>query len=202
MGLAQAVTKMSELDYYELERSAAFKSEFCDGEMFAMAGGSPAHSLIATNLGAELRSALRGRPCVPYNADLRVKIPDSGLITYPDLSVICGPLEFAFPADDTVTNPSLVVEVLSPSTEAYDRGRKFENYRRLRSLREYLLVRQDEPHVELFIRQPDESWLLREATGMDARLELPALKIALALAEIYLNVEFIPGPIRPPTPRA
>ena len=122
------------------------------------------------------------------------------MITYPDLSVICGPLQFAGGTDDTVTNPTLLSEVLSDSTETYDRGTKFDHYKKISSLREYLLVRQKEPCVEQFIRQPSGDWLLRQAVGLEATLVIPSLEITIALSEIYANVKFSPVPIRPRTP--
>ncbi len=163
-----------------------------------MAGGSPRHNLIANNLGGEFRQQLKGGPCATYNSDLRVKIEATGLYTYPDVTIVCGPLSLVNDQQDTVTNPSVLVEVLAESTEAYDRGKKFEHYRRIPSLKEYLLVRQDEPHIEQFIRTEANQWLLQEATGLDAKLALPSLNITLALADIYERVEFTPIPIRPP----
>lgn len=196
MGLAQKVPHLTPLEYLTIERAAPTKSEFFDGEMFAMAGGTALHSLIGTNVSGEFRNLLRGKKCVPYNADLRIQVQPTGLFTYPDLSVICGPLEFALGTDDTVTNPTVLVEVLSPSTEAYDRGQKFLHYRQLPSLREYLLVSQHEPLLELFSRQDENLWALRQAVGLDAQLEVPTLGITLALAEIYAGVEFPPQPLR------
>src|SRR5690349_19742415 len=131
MPVAQISRRLSAEEYLETERAADFKSEFFEGEMFAMAGGTPQHSLIATNVAAEFRTRLKNSSCVPYNADLRIKIEATGLFTYPDLSVICGPLQLAEGTNDTVTNPALLVEVLSDSTEAYDRGTKFEHYRQI-----------------------------------------------------------------------
>jgi Uma2 family endonuclease len=195
MGLAQKVPRLTPMEYLTIERAAPTKSEFYDGEMFAMAGGTALHSLIGTNVTGEFRNKLRGKHCVPYNADLRIQVQATGLFTYPDLSVICGPLQFA-DADDTVTNPSVLVEVLSPSTEAYDRGQKFLQYRQIPSLREYLLVSQHEPLLELFVRQDNNLWSLREAAGLDARLEIPSLEITVSLAEIYANVDFLPQPLR------
>ncbi|MBI2927367.1 MAG: Uma2 family endonuclease [Verrucomicrobia bacterium] len=200
MSVAAAVHHLSEAEYLALERSAEFKSEFFDGEMFAMAGGTPEHSLIATNLGREFGNRLKDRPCAAYNSDLRVKVEATGLCTYPDLSVVCGPLRFAGQERDTIVNPTVLVEVLSDSTEAYDRGKKFEHYRRISSLREYLLVSQSEPRIEQFIRQENGSWLLREAAGLEAHLELPSLQIRLALAEVFARVEFNPAAIRPLPP--
>ena len=188
--------RLTEAGYLAVERAAEFKSEFFDGEMFAMAGGTPRHSLIATNLAAEFSNQLRAGPFVTYNADLRIKIEATGLCTYPDLSVICGPLEFAEGTNDTVLNPTVIVEVLSDSTEAYDRGKKFEHYRHIGSLQEYLLFSQKEPPIEQFIRQPDGRWLLSEAAGLEAKVQLPALHIAISLGEVFAKVDFGPAPIR------
>ncbi|MBI5799589.1 MAG: Uma2 family endonuclease [Verrucomicrobia bacterium] len=195
MGLAQKNQRLTPTEYLAIERAAPTKSEFYDGEMFAMAGGTAVHSLIGSNATIEFGNKLRGKKCVPYNADLRIQVSATGLFTYPDLSVICGPLQFA-DSDDTVTNPSVLVEVLSPSTEAYDRGQKFLQYRQIPTLREYLLVSQHEPLLELFVRQDTNLWSLREASGLDARLEIPSLEITVSLAEIYANVTFPPQPLR------
>jgi Uma2 family endonuclease len=139
---------------------------------------------------------LKDHLCVPYNADLRIKVEATGLCTYPDLSVICGPLKFAEGTDDTVINPTLLVEVLSDTTEAYDRGKKFEHYRQIASLEEYLLVSQKEPRIEQFVRQPDRRWLLQEVAGRESSLELPSLRITISLAEVFAKVEFAPASIR------
>jgi Uma2 family endonuclease len=192
---------LTEAEYLEIERAAEFKSEFFDGEMFAMAGGTPQHSLIATNLAAEFQHRLKNHACTGYNTDLRIKVEATGLLTYPDLSVICGPLQFADGTDDTVVNPTVLVEVLSNSTEAYDRGRKFEHYRQILTLQEYLLVSQTEARIEQFMRQADGRWLMNEAAGTEKKLELPSLKITIALSEIFAKVNFVPGPIRPALPR-
>jgi Uma2 family endonuclease len=197
-----ASTRITEEEYLRIERAADFKSEFFDGEMFAMAGGSPAHSLIATNLAGEFRGRLKGSTCVAYNSDLRIKVEATGLWTYPDLSIICGGIRFASGTEDTAVNPSVIVEVLSDSTEAYDRGKKFEQYRQIASLREYLLVSQKEPRIELFIRQADGQnarWLLSEASGLNSSIEVPSLGISLSFAEVFANVEFFQSPIRATT---
>src|SRR5438045_438783 len=136
MTLPQSLHPLAESEYLAIERAAEVKSEFFEGEVLAMAGGTPQHSLIATNLAAEFRNRLKAQPCLAYNADLRIKIQATGLFTYPDLSVICGPLQFAEGTDDTIVNPVLLVEVLSDSTEAYDRGKKFEHYRHIDTLKE------------------------------------------------------------------
>lgn len=185
------VQRLTEAAFLELERKAEVRHEFFDGEMFAMAGGSPAHSRIATDCLIALGSRLKGKPGRPYNSDLRHKVELTGLITYPDVSVICGPLEFAPGTDDTVINPTLLIEVLSQTTEAYDRGRKFLNYQRIQSLREYLLISQYEPRIEQFIRGEGGQWTWRVTEGMEAVAELPSLGISLPLAEVFAGVEFV-----------
>jgi Uma2 family endonuclease len=174
----------------DIERAATYRSEYFDGEMFAMAGGSPRHSLIGANVIRELGNGLKGRPCAVYESNLRILISATGLYTYPDASVICGPLEFEDEHRDTVLNPTLLVEVLSGSTEAYDRGEKSAHYRRIPSLREYLLVSQKEPKIERFLRNDDGTWTLTEVEGMDAVLPLPSLGIAISLREVYDKVDF------------
>ena len=202
MGLAQPVPRLADLEYLARERTAGCKSEFFEGEVFAMSGGSLAHSLIATNLAAEFRRALRDRSCTPFNSDLRLKVEATGLFTYPDLSVICGPAKFVDDEHDTVTNPTVLAEVLSDSTESYDRGAKFRNYVQIPTLREYLLVSQREPRIELFARQEEGGpWVWREAVGLDATLELPCLQVRIALAEVFAKVPFEPVPLRRSTPR-
>jgi Uma2 family endonuclease len=161
-----------------------------------MAGGSRVHSLIATNLARELGNRLKGRPCVTYNADLRVKVEATGLLTYPDVSVVCGPERFLDSKEDTLLNPTLIAEVLSDSTEAYDRGRKFAHYQQIVSLRYYLLVSQQEPRMELLSRAIENQWGWRETAGLEGMLELPALGISLSLSEVFLHVTFHPSPPR------
>lgn len=200
MGVAESIKRLTETEYLELERAAEFKSEFFEGEMFAMSGGTQWHSRIATNLAAEFSNKLKNRPGVPYNADLRVKVEATGFFTYPVLSVVCGPLRLLDDGMDTLLNPNVIVEVLSDSTEAYDRGKKFEQYRQIPSLREYLLVSQKEPRVEMFVRQESGYWLLKEAAGLQATLEIPSLEMTLAFAEVFANVEFAPAAIRTPLP--
>jgi len=201
MPLPQTSRRLTEAEYLEIERAAECKSEFFDGEVFAMAGGTLQHSLIGTNVTREFGNRLGNNRCVAFNADLRIKIEATGLLTYPDLSVICGPPQFAERLDDTVVNPTVLVEVLSNSTEAYDRGRKFEHYRQIPTLQEYLLVSQTEPRIEQFVRESDGRWVLNEAVGMEKKVELPSLKITISLSEIFAKVNFVPGPIRPTLPR-
>lgn len=203
MGLPQPKPYITPQQYYELERAAEFKSEWFNGEMFplggvAMAGSTTCHSRIKTNLTRELGNRLKGKRCVNYDSDQRVKIPATGLRAYPDASIFCGRMEYDLDDDqaDTATNPTMLFEVLSDSTEGYDRGRKAENYRQLESLQAYALLSQNEPHIEVYHRQSDGNWLFTEASGMDATLALPALEIVISLAEIYDQVTFPPSPLR------
>ena len=183
---------LSPEDYLALERRAEFKSEYFDGEIFAMAGASEPHNLIVANTLSEIRQQLKKRPCRAYANDMRVKVSPTGLFTYPDVIVVCGQARFDDSQRDTLLNPTLIVEVLSGSTEAYDRGRKFEHYRKLESLMEYVLIAQHRPHVESYRRQPDQRWVLTESDGLESSLRLDAIDCELALAEIYDKVEF-PG---------
>lgn len=181
-------------EYLALERAADYKSEYIDGEIFAMSGGSRRHSLIAGNLIRELGNLLRHRPCEVHPSDLRVNVDEADLYTYPDVTVICGDPEFADAENDTLMNPAVIVEVLSPTTEAYDRGEKFARYRLLPSLRVYMLVSQDRPRVEWYTRGPD-GWLLHDADGLDATVELTDPGCTLALAEVYAKVSFGAEPL-------
>ena len=177
-------------EYLRIERAAEWKSEFIDGEMFAMAGASPRHVLIATNLVAELRNRLREGPCTVYAADLRVATDRQRHYTYPDVVVVCDPLQFVDEHRDTLTNPKVIAEVLSDSTEKYDRGAKFERYRSVPTLSEYLLVSQDRVHIELYTRQHDGGWFLRDWNDPAAEIELVSLRCRLKIAEVYAKVTF------------
>ena len=180
--------QLSEAEYLARERLADTKHEYVNGVAVAMAGGSPRHNVIATNIAGELRARLRGQPCRPTNSDQRVHVPHTRLYTYPDVTVICGQPE-THPEDrNTLCNPRVIFEVLSASTEAYDRGAKFRHYRRSESLAEYVLVSQHERLVEHFRRGDDGHWVLTEyrETGDVA---LPALGCSLPLDEIYLDAE-------------
>lgn len=190
MGLPQRVTVLSPAEYLQIERQAAYRSEYYAGEMFAMAGGSPRHSRIKTNVLTQLNLRLKDRDCTPYDSDLRIRVPETNLYTYPDASVICGDMEFDDDQNDTATNPTLIVEVLSRSTEAYDRGMKFDQYRRLDSLREYVLVSHDAPRIERFLRNDDGTWNLSIANGLEQSITLESIGVTLSLAEVYLKVDF------------
>jgi Uma2 family endonuclease len=184
-----ATTFLTPQEYLERERAAETRSEYYRGEVFAMAGASYAHSTIMTNLIRELSSRLRQGPCKVHSSDLRLATGASGLYTYPDLMVICGKPAFIDSYLDTITNPILVIEVLSPSTEGYDRGRKFESYRAIPSLMEYLTVSQDKMHVEIHTRQPDDTWLLRDVRD-SGPVKLQSIETELQLSDIYETLEF------------
>lgn len=182
--------RMTEAEYLAFDRASEIKHEYYRGEIFAMSGGSPEHNLICMSTGAALYSQLRGRPCKSFSSDQRVRISQTRLYTYPDITVVCGDPRFATDAQDTLINPTLLIKVLSPSTESYDRGKKFQHYRQLDSLREYVLIAQDQPHIERYLRQDDDTWLLSEATGLESRIELTSIGCVLALAEVYEQVTF------------
>ena len=186
-------------EYLEIERAAEFKSEYFQGEMFpmggpyAMAGAKWVHNVLAGNLTASLHQQVRSRPCAVLLSDMRVRVSQSDLYTYPDVVVVCGEPQFLDNRTDTLLNPNLLVEVLSPSTEAYDRGRKFEMYRTIESLSEYLLVSSDRAHAELFTRQADGRWLLSAASGMDESLELQSVGCRIGLRDLYEKVDLSPS---------
>ena len=181
-------------EYLALERVAQTRSQLVDGEMFGMAGASEEHVLINTNLVTALRTRLRGGPCRIYANDMRVKVSETGMYTYPDLAVACGERKFEDRHSDTLLNPVLIIEVLSPSTERYDRGGKFADYRRLSSLREYVLVSQDSYRVEHYFRQNDgPQWLFSETIELGGTLQLAALGIEVLMSEIYEDVTMLTG---------
>ncbi len=182
-------SRCTEEEYLALERATEARHEFLAGEVFAMGGASERHNLIATNLVRELSQQLKGRPCKTYSADMRVRVASSGLYTYPDVVVVCGEAHFDDAGRDTLLNPTLLIEVLSASTESYDRGDKFEHYRKLDSLREYLLVAQDRVHLEQFVRQADGQWLLSDADDRAALVRLPSIEVTVPLGELYDKVD-------------
>jgi Uma2 family endonuclease len=178
---------LSEELYLRLEREAETKSEFHDGRMFAMSGGSPNHALLINRIGSLLdRQVPAG--CHVFSSDLRIKASKIRFYTYADCTVICGDLETFSDQKDVVLNPLLIVEVLSPSTEGYDRGKKFELYRTIPSFREYLIVHQDKVHVEHYSKQDDGSWLLREYAGTDGSVAIARLGVQISLADLYAPV--------------
>lgn len=187
MSAVTAKQRYSAEEYLGLERHSETKSEFHDGQIFAMTGASREHNLITVNIAGEIRRQLKGRPCEAYVADMRVKAAESRSYHYPDFVVVCCMPKFEDNHFDTLLNPALVIEVLSPSTESYDRGGKFASYRKIESLREYVLVAQEVPRIERFQRTA-EGWVLTEAEGLDATLPLDAIGCSLSLREVYEKV--------------
>ena len=178
-------------EYLNREKDAEFRSEYFRGEMFAMAGASANHNLIVLNAGASLREQLKKKPCRVYPSDLRLRIETTSLYTYPDLSVVCGEPKLETNGVDVLLNPVVLVEVLSDSTEAYDRGKKFEHYRTIPSLKHYVLIAQDRHSIDCFSRKPDGSWVLTSCQALDEKVELEAIDSQLAAAEVYDKVVFL-----------
>lgn len=182
-------TLLTEEEYLAIERQAEFRSEYFAGEVFAMAGASRRHNRIVTNLVTALDNQLRARPCNVYSNDMRVKVKSTGLFTYPDVVLTCGEERFADKENDVLLNPLVIIEVLSDSTEAYDRGKKFENYQSIESLKEYLLVSQDSQRVEQFVRQSGRNWIYSEAHEPGETIKIQSIECELKLEDIYLKVE-------------
>ena len=176
--------------YLEFERASETTHEFYRGEIFDMSGASFRHTVIAVNTTRELSSQLREKPCTVHSNDLRLQVRAAGLFTYPDIVVICGEPRFLDKRNDTVTNPTLIIEVLSKSTASYDRGKKFQHYRTLETLQEYVLISQDSATIKRFTRQAGGDWLLSAASGLDASIERVSVGCTLALADVYEKVDF------------
>jgi Uma2 family endonuclease len=184
----QPVTKITEEEYLRLERAAEYRSEFIGGEIFAMPGGSFGHSMLTANWSTELSIKLRGKPYSVFSPDARVRTAGTGSYVYPDVSVVSGkPIAHAS-SDDILTNPTVIVEVLSPSTSDYDRGKKFDLYREIPSLNEYVLVHADVVLVDHLVRQPDGSWIFREYRGEDSTISLNSIDCAVRLGDVYADL--------------
>ncbi len=190
--------KITSQEYLAAERQSETKHEFLDGELFAMAGGTRRHSRIAVNVASALNQRLAGKPCQVFNSDMRLKIEATGLYAYPDVQVSCGRLRFEEAEEDTLLNPKIIVEVLSDSTAAWDRGGKFWHYRHLDSLTDYVLVSQDAWQVEHYTRQSNGQWLFETLEGAKAVLSLPSIKARVPLLEVYSNTGLKPGAPAPP----
>ncbi len=182
--------EMTEAEYVAFERASEFKHEYRSGTIVDMTGASERHNLIGTNTVSLLFPQLRGRGCKIYANDMRVKVRQARLYTYPDIVIMCGEARFADDTFDMLINPTVIIEVLSPSTESYDRGEKFQHYRSLVSLQEYVLISQDSPRIERYMRQDHDSWMLTEAQGLDASIELTSIGCTLKLAEVYEQITF------------
>ncbi len=187
--LAENPSYLAPEEYLAAEREAATRSEYFNGEVYAMAGASREHVAIVANLTYLFVGQFKGRPCSTFTNDMRLKVSETGLYAYPDVMALCGEPHFEDSAADTLTNPSVIIEVLSESTERYDRGDKFAHYRRLASLRDYVLVSQRRPRLEHYTRR-GEDWVLREIDGLDAVLRLPDIGCELPLADIYDKLTF------------
>ncbi len=176
---------VTEDDYLASERLAATKSELVNGKVIATAGASPKHNAIAANVSGALRALLKAKRSLVLTSDQRIHCPQTGLYNYPDVTIVCGPLRFHETARDTLLNPVVLVEVLSPSTEDYDREAKFAHYRTIASLREYVIVHQTQERVEHHQRLESGQWLLTDYQGLDTTVLLPSLDCQVPLTEIY-----------------
>lgn len=180
-------------EYLAFERAAEMKHEYLDGQIYAMAGASPQHNQICFNLAGELRPQLKGRPCRGFSSDQKTSTDPADLFSYPDLTIVCGEPKFHDEQQDVMLNPTVIIEVLSPTTEAYDRGEKFARYRQLKSLSDYILVAQDKACIEHYIRQPGKRpWLYIVETDLSAKIWIASIKCELKLADVYDLVEFPP----------
>ncbi len=179
-------------DYFELEKNSEEKFEYWDGNVWSMAGASPAHERIVINVGGHLRELLRGKGCSVFSSNLKVKVPIYPPYRYPDLSVYCGQgIYETMDGLEVLTNPQMLIEVLSPSTEAFDRGYKFSYYKSIPSFTEYLLIAANRPYITQFIKQNENEWIQREANGLDGKLVLPTFDVEILLSEVYLDIEFL-----------
>jgi Uma2 family endonuclease len=181
-------------DWLAAERASLDgRTEFIDGEVFAMAGASEAHNLIVANVIGELGNQFKGRPCLVYPSNMKVRVETARTGAYPDVTVVCGPRTFLDESRDVLTNPTLIIEVLSDSTEAWDHGGKFAAYRALPSLRAFLLLSQRAMQAELFVRADEDAWTLRVFDGPDAVVPLADAEASLRLQEVYDKVDLPPG---------
>jgi Uma2 family endonuclease len=180
-------------EYLALDRAAEIRSEFYNGQMYAMSGASHRHGIVTHNISFLLELVLADRPCLITTNDLRVRVQPGGLYAYPDIVVVCEHPQYADDQADTLLNPMLLFEVLSPSTERYDRGFKSAQYRTIPSLQEHVLVSQSEPRIELYHRQSAGTWLFSEWTGLEATCRLESISCDLPLSSVYRRVTF--GPV-------
>lgn len=184
-------TQMTADEYLVWEREQVERHEFYAGEVFSQAGGTCRHSLIGSNVLGEIRHLLRGDDCEAHGSDMRIHVAATGYFAYPDVSVVCPPVEGL--SDDVISNPVLLIEVLSPSTADFDRGGKFDHYRQIPSLKEYLVFWQDQSQVEQRTRTEAGLWLLRNVAGIDSHLDLSAISGSIPLRDVYDKVDFAPA---------
>jgi Uma2 family endonuclease len=190
MSLPRAMSVFTAEQYLDLERRSEIRHEFLDGIVYAMAGESPAHSTICFNLAVSTGIQLRGTPCRGFSPNMKVSAGDASLYAYPDLAIVCGEARFHDQHGDVLVNPSVIFEVLSRSTKAYDRGEKFERYKTIETLTDYVLVSQDRMLLEHFSRRPDGTWSHAEVGGPDSSLELASINCRVPVSEVYDRVEF------------
>lgn len=188
--LPQQHAHMTETEYLAFERESDIKHEYINGEIFAMTGASENHNLISVNILTSLKSQLRGKGCKVYPADMRVRVQATGEYFYPDASAVCEKAQFAENIFDSLINPSLIIEVLSPSTERYDRGKKFQIYRKIETFKEYVLISQDNPHIEHYAINQAGKWELTDVIGLDNSLKLLSVGCTLDMNEVYDLVSF------------
>lgn len=180
-------------EYLALEEAADYKSEYYQGKIFAMAGASYNHNMITGNLYSTFNQFAASQPCVAFTSDMRLFIDRYDLYTYPDVMLTCGQVRFVQNRADTITNPSVIVEVLSKSTAEYDRGLKFEAYRTLESLQDYLLIDQDRLHLDYYHKLPDGRWALTEFKSANASLTIESIDLEIPIARIYHKVDWFAG---------
>ena len=191
MALPHALPVFTPEEYLDLERSSEIRHEYLDGFVYAMAGESPAHSTICFNLAVTVGTQVKDTPCRGFSPNMKVHAGKSGLYAYPDLMIVCGEPILYDERGDVIANPTVIFEVLSPSTEAYDRGEKFLRYRtEIETLQDYVLVVQDRPLIEHFSRQTDGAWLQSEINGLAGVLALPSIDCRIALADVYNRLAF------------
>ncbi|OQX02704.1 MAG: hypothetical protein BWK80_57255 [Desulfobacteraceae bacterium IS3] len=190
MGEAAAKLYYTAEEYLMFEELAKNKSEFYNGKIFAMSGTSGNHSIICFNLNRHIGEAIDNRNCTGFDSNMKLNIAQANSFVYPDLMVVCGDIDFFKNRTDIITNPILIIEVLSPSTQAFDRSKKFEYYRSVTSMREYVLVSQEEPMIEIFFRQNEKIWLYSAVKGLEARVVLQTIEHELALKDIYRKVDW------------
>jgi Uma2 family endonuclease len=183
------VTRVTEEEYLAINRATEVRSEFFDGEMFAMSGGSMRHAQLQANLHGELYVALRGKDCRAFTSDFRVRVSPGRMYAYPDITVVCGRPLLAGEHQDILANPTVIIEVLSPSTEYCDRGVEFQRYRAIETLKDYILVSQDEIRIEQYTRGGANTWTLRDYQRPEEELQIPSIGISLPLERIYDRVE-------------
>ncbi|HZI18496.1 MAG TPA: Uma2 family endonuclease [Pyrinomonadaceae bacterium] len=189
MSTQLTATRLTPEEYLAAERESEFKSEYVEGVVYAMTGASVSHIQVVLNISSELKGQLRGRSCLVLPSEMKVKLPDSRKFFYPDIVVICGQPAFHDERRDIIENPLLLIEVLSESTEKFDRGAKFQAYQTLESLREYVLVAQDRPIVEQYVRGDGGTWIYSATIGIESTLRLMSIECVLRLADVYENVE-------------